>query len=105
VRYVWNPTSYDRDRLAEVSANLKTMAAVMRETAHTAAQKGVQDRLMSGNVHDALKSSLFAIEGGRLLRLENPTGQQGGMFGLEPVAVPARKQTRRQRPWACGWSL
>jgi hypothetical protein len=97
--------SRKRDRPAEMEANLKTIAATMRETAHTAAQKVAQDRLMSGYVQDAIKSTYqmaapFTIEGSpypgdllepRLLRLENPTGQQGGMFDLGP----ARQQTRK----------
>jgi hypothetical protein len=88
--------SRKRDRLAEMAANLKTIAA---------AQKVTQDRLMSGYVQDAIKSTYqmaapFTIEGSpypgdllepRLLRLENPTGQQGGMFDLGP----ARQQTRK----------
>jgi hypothetical protein len=46
-------------------ANLKTMAAAMREMAHTAAQKGVQDRLVSKNVHDAIKSIYQRLRGSR----------------------------------------
>jgi hypothetical protein len=48
--------SRERDRLAEMAANLKTMAAAIMEMAHTAAQKVVQDRLMAAR---------FTIEGVR----------------------------------------
>jgi hypothetical protein len=80
--------SRERDRLAEMAANLKTMAAAIMEMAHTAAQKAVQDRLMSGNVHDAIKISCGYflhdrrspypgdLLEQRLLRLENPSGHK-----------------------------
>jgi hypothetical protein len=48
--------SRERDCLAEMAANLKTMAAAIMEMAHTAAQKAVQDRLMAAR---------FTIEGVR----------------------------------------
>jgi hypothetical protein len=56
------------DRLAKMAANLKSVTAAMGEAAHTMTQEAVQDRLMSGIIYDAIKSSeqmaaRFTIEG------------------------------------------
>jgi hypothetical protein len=45
------------DQLSELRTNLMAMVSTMAETAESAAQKAVKDRLMGGKVHVAIKSS------------------------------------------------
>jgi hypothetical protein len=47
------------DRLVEMAANLKTTAAVMGESVHTAAQKAVQDRLLSSQMAEPYRVAVL----------------------------------------------
>jgi hypothetical protein len=77
------------DQLLEFRNSLTAMVSTVAETANSAAQQAMKDRLMSGDVHTAIKSSYQMsarftstdslqpgdLLGARLQRLENPTVQ------------------------------
>jgi hypothetical protein len=46
--------SHGQDRIFEMAVNLKTVITAMGQAAYMVAQKAMQDRLMSGGVHDAI---------------------------------------------------